>query len=350
MPRKQRINEIGFYHIINRGVEKRIIFYDDKDFYHFLSIINDSSTIYNFSIYSFALMSNHYHLLIKTNEFNVSIIMKQISSRYSFYFNKKYKRVGPLWQSRFKSFFVYDEHYLQYLIRYIEFNPLNANLSKKIGAYKYAMSSRKISFKCFDFELLDKVDLNKPSNKEEVKELTKFLNSKVELKLHKVVIKNKKSLKDIFSNTNKTTREIAISNSLKERYTGIEIANFLSLSTASISKIYNIYKKKIALFEQLKTQGIFWSYSKNINYDTFNVNIFIEHILKYADFDDITLGINLFGKRLFKKVWHKQVKQDKQFIKINLMIARVFFNMDITHNYFKKVKNERFEKLKLLTS
>ena len=75
----------------------------------------------------------------------------------------------------------------------------------------------------------------------------------------------------------------------------------------------------------------------------------IEHTLKYADFDDIVLLLKLFGKRKVKVIWKKTMKNDTRFIKVNLMIARVFFGMDVESDYFKKVKHERFEKLKLYT-
>jgi len=108
--------------------------------------------------------------------------------------------------------------------------------------------------------------------------------------------------------------------------------------------------QKIKLFEKLRDKGIFWSYDKNINYNEMPDELFIEYILKYSDFDDIKLGFKLFGKSVIKKVWDKKLKSDQSFIKTNLMLARLFFDMDVESDYFKEVKNERFEKLKLLAS
>ena len=142
MARKPRIEKNGFYHIINRGVARDIIFKDEDDNLKFLEILQDASEDYGFEIYSFCLMSNHYHLLMQVKNENLSIIMQKVNSRYSMYYNHKYNRVGPLWQGRFKSWYVYDEGYLQTLIRYIEFNPIKANIAKKIGEYKWAMSSK----------------------------------------------------------------------------------------------------------------------------------------------------------------------------------------------------------------
>jgi len=108
-----------------------------------------------------------------------------------------------------------------------------------------------------------------------------------------------------------------------------------------------IEKQKTALFTKLKEKGLFWSYSKDMEYDE---KLLIEHTLKYADFDDIVLLIELVGKSKVKAVWEKTMKSDQRFIKLNLMIARVFFGMDVESDYFKKQKNERLEKLKMLAS
>ena len=109
-------------------------------------------------------------------------------------------------------------------------------------------------------------------------------------------------------------------------------------------------KEKIELFEKLRDKGIFWSYSKDISYEEAGAKLFIEYLLKYGDFDDIKYGLELFGKQPIKKVWEETMKSDESFIKTNLMLARLFFGMDVESDYFKGIKNERFEKLKLLAS
>jgi REP element-mobilizing transposase RayT len=95
--RRVRVEEIGFYHVINRGVERRDIFLCDDDRDRFIKIIDESAMLYKFSVHCFCLMDNHYHFLIETTERNLSLLMRQINSKYSIYFNKQYKRVGPLW-------------------------------------------------------------------------------------------------------------------------------------------------------------------------------------------------------------------------------------------------------------
>jgi len=137
MPRRPRVDIAGYYHIINRGVEQRDVFVDDKDFNKFIELICKYSKEYNITIHNYSLMNNHYHLLIETKEKNLSSFMKQINMNYTIYFNKKYKRVGHLWQGRFKSFYVANEAYYYILMRYIEQNPIKAKIVKDLRKYKY---------------------------------------------------------------------------------------------------------------------------------------------------------------------------------------------------------------------
>ena len=171
MARKKRMESVGFYHIVDRGVERRMIFMDAKDHLVFLEILQESAEVYGFTVYAYTLMNNHYHLLIKTSKLNLSLLMRQINSRYSMYFNRKYKRVGPLWQGRFKSWYVYDEYYLKSLIKYIEYNPIKAGLSKKIGEFRWSMSSKGDGLSCLDYSLMDGVDLNSGLSEEEMQNI-----------------------------------------------------------------------------------------------------------------------------------------------------------------------------------
>ncbi len=117
-----------------------------------------------------------------------------------------------------------------------------------------------------------------------------------------------------------------------------------------MSGIQKKEKQKIALFEKLKNKGIFWSYAKDLIYEKVNVALFIEYVLKYADFDDIKLSFELFGKKEIRAVWEDKMKSDKSFIKTNLMIARLFFGMKVESDYFRNMKNARLEKLRMLAS
>lgn len=348
MPRKNRIEKVGFYHIINRGVARNTIYHDDEDFRKFLEIIQDASDEYDFSIYSFCLMSNHYHLLLKTTSSNLSTFMQKINSRYSVYYNNKYKRVEPLWQGRFKSWYVFDELYLKALVKYIEYNPIKAGITKKIGEYKWAMSSFNVEFSMLNFELVGNINFDENITEAELKEIDVVFSAKLEIVQEQYKPKVLKPLENYFDD--QTTKEVAISKAIKDGYMGTAIAEYLGVTKANVSKIYTNYKEKIKLFKELRDKGIFWSYSKDMSYEECGEKLFIEYVLKYADFDDIEFCLKLFGKRKVKTIWEEKLKSDKSFIKINLMIARIFFGMDVEANYFKEVKNERFEKLRLLAS
>ena len=140
MPRRPRIEISGYYHIVNRGVERRVVFYDKDDFKYFINLLSKACEEFNIVLHNYCLMNNHYHLLIELKEENLSKYMRHINSTYAIYFNKKYKRTGHLWQGRFKSWYVVNEAYLYILMRYIEQNPLKAKMVDKIEHYPYSSS------------------------------------------------------------------------------------------------------------------------------------------------------------------------------------------------------------------
>ena len=138
MPRRPRIDMVGYYHIVNRGVEQRVVYKEHEDFEMFLETLCTACQLSRVQLHGYVLMNNHYHLLIETTEENLSKFMKHINASYAIYFNKKYKRSGHLWQGRFKSWYVTDDAYLYSLINYIENNPLKAKVVKNRGEYRYS--------------------------------------------------------------------------------------------------------------------------------------------------------------------------------------------------------------------
>ena len=107
---------------------------------------------------------------------------------------------------------------------------------------------------------------------------------------------------------------------------------------------------KEKLFNKLKNKGIFWSYSQDLTYEKAGDKLFLEYLLKYGDFDDLIVAFKLYTKETIKSVWEERLKDDKRFIKLNLMLARLFFGMNVESSYFKEIKGARFEKFKMLTS
>lgn len=120
------------YHIMLRGINRQTIFEDHQDRLKFLEVLKKYKEICHFHLYSYCLMDNHVHLLIKDLEDNISDAIKRISSSYVFWYNMKYKRCGHLFQERFKSESVDSIRYFITVLRYIHQNPLNAGLSTSV--------------------------------------------------------------------------------------------------------------------------------------------------------------------------------------------------------------------------
>ena len=127
MPRKARIDAPGaLHHIIFRGIERRAIFRETRDYETFLgrlgAILEDSLT----SCYAWVLLPNHGHLLLKTGSVALSTVMRRLLTGYAQYFNRRYRRAGHLFQNRYKSLLCEEDPYFLELVRYIHLNPLRA--------------------------------------------------------------------------------------------------------------------------------------------------------------------------------------------------------------------------------
>jgi len=131
MARQLRIEiEGGFYHITSRGNLKERIFFADDDRKKFLEILERTKNRYGYILHAYALMDNHFHLLIETPKANISQIMQNINTSYTVYINNKYQRSGHLFQGRYKSIIVDKDSYLLELSRYIHLNPVRSGLVK----------------------------------------------------------------------------------------------------------------------------------------------------------------------------------------------------------------------------
>ncbi len=129
MARSNRLDwKSAVHHVMARGIEKRTIFKDDIDKAQFVSRIEKCVAETGISIYAWALMPNHIHLLIQTRNMPLSKFMQKLLTGHANYFNKKYDRVGHLFQNRYKSILIQAEVYLLKLIRYIHINPLEGGL------------------------------------------------------------------------------------------------------------------------------------------------------------------------------------------------------------------------------
>jgi REP element-mobilizing transposase RayT len=139
MPRyARRKSNSEVYHVMLRGINRMLIFYDDDDRTKFLETMDRMKKEGEFEIYAYCLMDNHIHLLIKEGEDTVQRALKRIGVSYAYYFNKKYARVGHVFQDRFRSEAIEDESYLMTAARYIHNNPVQAGIVERAGDYRWS--------------------------------------------------------------------------------------------------------------------------------------------------------------------------------------------------------------------
>lgn len=172
----------GCYHVYNRGVAKQPIFKDKQDYKVLLKYFREAlvepkiqkidfslrgrtfkavkKPVKNFqkeiSLLAYCLMPNHFHVLLKQNDKkSMTSFLRSIITRYARYFNKKYERVGPLFQGKFKAVLITKDNYLIHLTRYIHLNPLETqdNLINAYSSYTDYLGLRKTKWVKSDFVL-----------------------------------------------------------------------------------------------------------------------------------------------------------------------------------------------------
>jgi putative transposase len=153
--------EDAYYHIYNRGVNKRIIFKDEQDYIVFLSLLKRhlGSELQKdrlgreypnyhkeIKLLAFCLMPNHFHLLVFQSDKNaITKLLRSVCTAYTMYFNRKHKRVGHLFQGRFKASMITDDLYLQHISRYIHLNP-KAFRSWRFSSLPYYLNEKAASW------------------------------------------------------------------------------------------------------------------------------------------------------------------------------------------------------------
>lgn len=183
MARPLRIEYPGaFYHITTRGVGRQDIFFDEADKQMFLEKLGEVQEKWGLDVHGYCLMSNHYHLEVETLEGNISRSMQWLNHVYAGYINKKYKRVGHLFQGRFKSILIEAETHLHILTRYIHLNPVRAGIVKHPIEYKWSSYREYLGIR----ECPKWLEVNRTlerfgrSKKEQRKEYCKFIETENE--------------------------------------------------------------------------------------------------------------------------------------------------------------------------
>ena len=135
MPYIRILFEYWTYHVYNRGHNKMKIFRYKQDNLVFLEIIRQVQLIYNFQIFAWCLMGNHYHLLLKDVSKNLPYAIGLIQEKYAIYFNGKYNHSGAVFMKPFKSNPVYGRNHFFLLVCYIQNNPVKAGIVKIYNDY-----------------------------------------------------------------------------------------------------------------------------------------------------------------------------------------------------------------------
>jgi len=139
MARPLRVEcENGFHHVLSRGIERRAIFLDDRDRTHFLELLGTMAERFEVEVFAYALMENHYHLVVRTLRANLSRAAHWLGAAYVNWFNARHERSGHLFAGRFKAFLVEDEDYLRRLLLYVHRNPLRAGLVARLADYPWS--------------------------------------------------------------------------------------------------------------------------------------------------------------------------------------------------------------------
>ena len=139
MARALRIEFPGaFYHVTSRGNERKPIYADDTDRVRHLSRIAAGVNRFHLLLHAYVLMDNHYHLLLETLEANLAGAMRALNGDYAKQFNRRHRRVGHLFQGRYKAILVDRDDYLVELSRYIHLNPVRAGIVRRADDYRWS--------------------------------------------------------------------------------------------------------------------------------------------------------------------------------------------------------------------
>lgn len=156
MPRKARILVPNHpHHIVQRGHNRKVVFLSDGDYQFYLENLKEWKTKLGVKLYAWCLMTNHVHLIVEPGEdtSTISELMKRIAGRQAAFVNKQEGRRGALWEGRFKASPIQRDNYLLACCRYVEMNPVRANMV--VGPRQYRWSSYRDRIGCTNQGLLD---------------------------------------------------------------------------------------------------------------------------------------------------------------------------------------------------
>ncbi|MFA5576689.1 MAG: transposase [Tissierellaceae bacterium] len=257
MPRRPRVvSNTGIYHVMVRGINKMDIFKTPGEKEKYLDTLARMKEEGEYSLYGYCIMDNHAHLLIKEEEDTIDRIMKRIGVSYAYYYNKKYERIGPLFQGRYRSERVESEDYLLACLRYIHNNPVKANVTAAPAAYPWSSYNSYISRYLKEGDIisrefiLDIISEDRPKAIKQLIEYTKLYDDYVFLddepdKDHKEIIDNILSkynleLRELRTMKHREMRDMLIRKIVRD--TGLsarELSSITGISRATIGRVLN---------------------------------------------------------------------------------------------------------------
>ena len=140
MPRRPRLHVPGMsHHVFQRGINRSDIFAEEGDYSFLLALIAETALIYGVDVHAYALMTNHYHLIVTAISRRVlALAMARINRGYTNQYNQKYGRIGPLWNGRYGAALLDTERYWLTCLRYVELNPLRARIVTSAEDYRWS--------------------------------------------------------------------------------------------------------------------------------------------------------------------------------------------------------------------
>jgi putative transposase len=140
MPRRPRIKLAGVpQHVVQRGINREPCFFAEEDYHSYLHWLEKAAADWHCALHAYVLMTNHVHLLVTPEtETGIAKLMQAVGRRYVQYINRSYKRTGSLWEGRYKSSVIQAETYLLTCMRYIELNPVRADMVQDPSQYRWS--------------------------------------------------------------------------------------------------------------------------------------------------------------------------------------------------------------------
>ena len=259
----------AIYHIIGKGVEGTDIFADDVDRNKFIHLLQKMFKLHKIHLFSYVLMDTHFHLLLKTEEANLSQAMQFLNSSYAHWFNIRHIRKGHLFQDRYKSHIVLNPLYLYSVASYISLNPVEAGLVDSPEEYPWSSFQYFLSTKNQNKnvppwlnirELLElcqtspenfinfvKENIQKDDPEKILQDVTKITSNQIQNKsprnIENILRKTKEQIGDI--ETNKRLKNLLVYLLIKEGYRVKNIANSLHITRQGALKIYKKIQKNL---------------------------------------------------------------------------------------------------------